>query len=350
MKSTFLPDDVTLLLKDITGLVPAQPAAERERLIQRGAPYYETLPVEYAPTAAYLKQYSYALENFKRMTADAAARLAQKIWADTGEKTVLVSLARAGVCAGILVKRYLSRRYGVSPPHYSLSILRGGGVDKNAMRYILDRHDAAALRFVDGWTGKGAISRELESAIADYPGVCAGLCVLADPARLARLRGSAEDFLIASSCLNAPISGLISRTLYRPDIIGPEDFHGAAFFGHLAGEDRTYEFINAVEACFDYGDPPPEREETPEISGFDETRQIAARFGISNINFVKPGIGETTRVLLRRAPERVLVKETANPALTAHIIQLAAERGVPVSPYPLVNYNSCGIIKALADI
>ena len=54
MFSTYKPEDVTLLLKDITGLVTPQPASVRERLIQSGTHYCEMLPLEYKPSPAYL--------------------------------------------------------------------------------------------------------------------------------------------------------------------------------------------------------------------------------------------------------------------------------------------------------
>jgi hypothetical protein len=44
-------------------------------------------------------------------------------------------------------------------------VVRGHGVDDNALSYILDRHDAAAVQFVDGWTGKGSIARELHATL-----------------------------------------------------------------------------------------------------------------------------------------------------------------------------------------
>ena len=46
MKSTFKDEDVTLLLKDITGLVKPQYTEEREKLIQSGKHYCEMLPIE----------------------------------------------------------------------------------------------------------------------------------------------------------------------------------------------------------------------------------------------------------------------------------------------------------------
>mgnify|MGYP000614328646 FL=1 len=50
MRSSYRDEDVTLLLKDITGMVQPQPTEEREKLIQAGKHYSEMLPVEYVPT------------------------------------------------------------------------------------------------------------------------------------------------------------------------------------------------------------------------------------------------------------------------------------------------------------
>ena len=50
MRSTFRPEDVELLLKDITGLVEPLPSNIRERHIQNGVHYCEMLPLEYKPS------------------------------------------------------------------------------------------------------------------------------------------------------------------------------------------------------------------------------------------------------------------------------------------------------------
>lgn len=86
----------------------------------------------------------------------------------------------------------------------------------------------------------------------------------------------------------------------------------------------------------------------PEITwqGLADIRSIQETFGIDNINLVKPGVGETTRVLLRRVPWRILVDRLDNPNLR-HILLLAEDRGVPVEVYPGLAYSCCGIIKPL---
>lgn len=154
MFSSYQPDDVTILLKDITGLVTPLSTAEREKRIQSGTHYSEMLPIEYEPSPAYLSAYHTAMERYAKLTAQAVMRVAELIWQDLGRDAVLVSLARAGTPVGILIKRYLRGRYGAELPHYTISIIRGRGIDRNAMDYILSRHRPSSLQFVDGWTGK----------------------------------------------------------------------------------------------------------------------------------------------------------------------------------------------------
>ena len=188
-----------------------------------------------------------------QITADAVAVVAEKIWNDKGKDVALVSLARAGTSIGVLIKRYLQAKYKADVQHYTISIIRGKGIDRNAMNHILEGHCPNSIQFVDGWTGKGAIQNELIMAMRDFPGVSPGLAVLSDPAYIAEKCGTHDDFLIASSCLNSVVSGLISRTFYRSDIIGEMDYHGAAFYSELRGEDLTYQFIDTVPADMSIG-------------------------------------------------------------------------------------------------
>ena len=66
-----------------------------------------------------------------------------------------------------------------------------------------------------------------------------------------RTYGTREDFLIPSACLNSTVSGLISRTVLRADLVGPHDFHGAKFYRELAGADVSVDFLDTVAARFD---------------------------------------------------------------------------------------------------
>lgn len=348
MRSSYKKEDVCLLLKDITGLVEPLPAEERERRIQSGMHYSEMLPLEYVPGPKYMEAYEAALKNYAAPTAAAVGTLSDRIMEEKGKDTVLVSLARAGTPAGILIRRYIQKKYNVSLPHYSVSIIRGRGIDDCAMQWLLRRYQPQRLLFVDGWIGKGAILNELKKDMAEYPGVSPDIAVLADPANVTRLCGTHEDILIPSSCLNATVSGLISRTFCRSDIIGANDFHGAVYYGELSESDLSYAFIEAIEKEFVMENP--SKESFVSGSGLKEAKEIAEKFAVTDINFIKPGIGETTRVLLRRVPFKVLIDTECmrDPAL-AHILRLAEEKKVPVEPYPLKHYKTCGIIRKLAD-
>ena len=359
MKSSYSEEDVKILLKDISGLVEPLPASVREKKIQSGTHYCEMLPLEYKPSEKYMEAYENALKHYSGATAQAAGILAEKLYEKKGDGLTLVSLARAGIPIGILIRRYLKNKYHADIRHYAISIIRGRGIDKNALDYILQRHKPEDIQFVDGWIGKGAILGQLKEALKEYPKLNNSLAVISDPACLTELCGTHEDILIPSSCLNAVVTGLISRTFLRDDIIGPKDFHGAAYYPELASEDLSEQFLQAIEEKFVY-DRGGTKERVPaesgagaEINGFAIAKKIAGAYGVKDINFIKPGIGEATRVLLRRIPWKVIVNERyAQAEELKHIYQLAEEKGVSceISQVDLGNYKVCGIIKKMADV
>lgn len=354
MKTSYRAEDVILLMKNITGLVVATSTDEREKKIQTGTHYSEMLPIEYKPTDEYMEIYKIALKNNSKKTADAVCVVAEKIYAKKGKKVVLVSLARAGTPIGILIKRYLEKKYNMKElKHYSVSIIRGKGIDKNAIKYILKHHNAEDIQFVDGWIGKGAILNELKEVLESYKGISSELAVLSDPANMTGLYGTNEDILIPSSCLNSTISGLISRTFLREDIIGEDDYHGAVYYSEFESEDLSYEFIDEVEKKFNMNlsvNFECEFSKKKQL-GLNEVIAIGEKYGIEDINLIKPGIGEATRVLLRRVPWKILINiSNKDEDVLKHLYELAKEKNVQIEYYPLKNYKVCGIIKKNSDI
>lgn len=347
MRSSYKAEDVMLLLKDITGMVEPEDAKTRESKIQSGVHYCEMLPKEYVPTKEYEEIYEEMLNLYAEKVGKAVSILSENIYASQ-KRPVLVSLARAGIPAGILIKHYLETKYTIQVPHYAISIIRGKGIDDNAMKYILERHEGTNLIFVDGWTGKGAIKRQLDEALKDYR--CnKQLAVIADPAGVADLYGTCEDLMIPSSCLNSTISGLLSRTFLREDIIGKEDFHGAVYYGEMKAYDRSYEFIKRVERYFDFfaSTTPVEKRKS---NGMEDVKRLQQIYGIEDINLIKPGIGESTRVLLRRVPDVVIINETDKASKDLQpIYRLCKEKQILIQYGHLEHYKVCGIIKNLAD-
>ncbi|NGZ74865.1 cysteine protease StiP family protein [Saccharibacillus sp. VR-M41] len=358
---SYRPEDVVFLLKDLSDAKLERGTEDREEAIQGGTHYSEMLPVEYRPTPEYLALFHETLETTARKVALAAGIVSERLAARHGSDIVLASLARAGTPIGILIKRYFRAAYGTELPHYSISIIRGKGIDENAVLYMLRQHPERRIQFVDGWTGKGAIRKVLaeakETMRAKYGiELDDDLAVLADPGRCSETFGTREDFLIPSACLNSTVSGLMSRTVLRGDLIGPDDFHGAKYYKEWLEDDVSNLFVDRVSRYFEEvreeaKAAAAELEDLPEANvsswqGMKDIGRIQQDYGIADVNLVKPGVGETTRVLLRRVPWKILVDRLDNPNLR-HILLLAEDRGVPVEVYPELTYSCCGIIKPL---
>ncbi|MET7472831.1 phosphoribosyltransferase [Streptomyces sp. NPDC005648] len=356
--SSYPPEEVGWLLQDLSDVTLEAPTEEREEAIQSGGAHYaESLPVEYQPSEQYQELFHAALETTASRLAQAVGAVTEIVLAERSPRPVLVSLARAGTPVGVLMRRWAHYRHGLELPHYAVSIVRGRGIDANALRYLAAHHDPHDVVFVDGWTGKGAITRELADAIREFEasdgitGFDPEIAVLADPGSCVRTYGTREDFLIPSACLNSTVSGLISRTVLRSDLVGPHDFHGAKFYRELAGADVSVDFVDAVAARF------PEVAEAvdaqakellsgdraPTWEGWAAVERISEEYGIHDVNLVKPGVGETTRVLLRRVPWKILARQGAGADLD-HVRLLAGQRGVPVEEVAELPYTCVGLI------
>ncbi|SHJ93115.1 cysteine protease StiP family protein [Desulforamulus aeronauticus] len=363
---SYPPGDAIFLLKDIAPSIQEQGNEERERAIQSGRHYSEMLPIEYEPSQEYIDLFHRSLLETGQRLALATAIVSETILKKRGKGVVLVSLARAGTPIGVLVKKYIYQFHGIDVPHYSISIIRDKGIDKNALAYILQNHPGCEIQFIDGWTGKGAITTELIKSVTEFEKefnmlpdtISKELAVLADPGCCANIFGTRDDFLIPSACLNSTVSGLMSRTVCREDLIGPIDFHGAKFYRELLDKDLSNYFVDTVASYFLdaqkkalimlQNKPHVGIDETPAWLGKKETTKVQMEFGIHNINYVKPGVGETTRVLLRRVPWKILVKDMKSADIK-HVLLLAEDRGVPVEEYPELSYSCYGLIKNLED-
>ncbi|WP_338678238.1 phosphoribosyltransferase [Streptomyces sp. SCSIO 30461] len=350
--SSYAPEEVGWLLQDLSDAELEAPTEEREEAIQSGGAHYaESLPVEYQPSAEYQQLFRVALDTSAARIARAVGTVTETVLAERSPRPVLVSLARAGTPVGVLMRRWAQRRHGLDLPHYAVSIVRGRGIDANALRWLAAHHDPADVVFVDGWTGKGAITRELAAAISEFTGFDPDIAVLADPGGCVRTYGTREDFLIPSACLNSTVSGLVSRTVLRADLVGPNDFHGAKYYRELAGADASGYFLDTVSVRFDEVADAVDAEakellatdRAPTWEGWAAVERISEEYGIHDVNLVKPGVGETTRVLLRRVPWKILAKRGAGADLD-HVRLLAEQRGVPVEEADDLPYSCVGLI------
>lgn len=357
---SYRASDVEFLLKPIRIELMAD-LELKESLIQSGARHYsEMLSPEKVPSGRYLELFHDAHQRNRAQLSGDCLRLAQLLHAKHGSELTLVSLARAGTPIGAVLRHLVARISGTPPAHYSISIIRDRGIDAAALSEILSRgHRPESIAFVDGWTGKGVISRELTKAIAQYnrshgTAIDPGLNVLTDLAGSAALAASSEDYLISSSILNSTISGLVSRSILNEAIL-PGDYHGCVFFEEFARHDLSQWFVDDVVSG---GMEHLESGGAPKTRGLSRSAQSAisrsymkeamSRYEVRDENLIKPGIGEATRVLLRRSPQRVIVRDR-HDLKVAHLMALAEEKAVPVETDASLPYNAVSIIRSARD-
>lgn len=356
---SYRPGEVQFLLKQLD-LQPMQDIEAKERLIQSGARHYsEMLAAERQPGPEYMALFDSAVAEHADIMARDLWRLAMAIRHRRPQGVTLVSLARAGTPIGVLLRHVLREAFGLDAAHYSISIIRDRGIDQRALDYICARHAANTLVFVDGWTGKGAIAGELSRALSSYrtpsgAQLADELYVLCDLAGLATAAGSSDDYLIPSAILNSTVSGLVSRSVLNEQI-GPSDFHGCVFHAEFAAADRSTWFIDRILEAW-RALPDDQRDAVSEMDRALLQRRseslIAAllqRFAIHDRNYIKPGIGEATRSLLRRTPRCLLLRDADAPQVR-HLRLLAQEREVPVVLDPELPLLAVAIIRKLSDV
>lgn len=350
--STYPRTDVEWLVTDLSAVPLERPVEERESAARTGHHYSESLPVEYVPSARYAAAADLAAGVASRDTALAVGVVAERVLATVGRRAVLLSLARAGVPAGIWIRRWTRTMHGHDLPHLAISVIHDVGVDTAALEYVLDRYDADRLVLVDGWTGKGTIADTLAESM---PRTLRGahrppLAVLADPARRADIAGSREDLLVPTACYNATSAGLVSRTVLPPGMIPHDRPHGAKFYAQRAVQDRSAELIAGVEGWFaqvaDVARAAAAAPQVPPEPGWAAERltDLRRRVDIGERAQLKAGVGEATRALLRRLTACVLVREADDPLL-AHLRVLAEERGVPVRVVDTMDWRAVAVVE-----
>lgn len=266
----------------------------------------------------------------------------------TDTPIILVSLVRAGVPLGVMLQRAL-RDAGKTSFHYGISIIRDRGIDSAALDWIEHRHGTQGIVFVDGWTGKGAIRSQLQRSLHGRKGYPADprLVVLADPCGCAWLSASDDDWLIPFGIMGAPVSGLISRSLWSP--VG---FHGCVQCDHLADFECGQLLVDTVDnyrqTLLSAAQIKPDLAQKARLRRKSETvvLHLAERYAVDNLNRIKPGIAEATRAVLRRVPDHVLVRAINDPDV-ALLIALARDKGIHVSEVgdEIGQYRAVTIIK-----
>lgn len=347
---SYLPEDVHFLLTPVE--MEMTPVEQKEQLIQSGEKHYsEMLSQEPEPTAWHLDLFARALEQGAERLAKEVVMLAKALADRFGETPViLVSLVRAGVPLGVMLHQTL-REMGKTSHHYGVSIIRDRGIDDTAMDWIEAQHGTEGIVFVDGWTGKGAITGQLRRSLENRAGYPQDprLVVLADPCGVSWLAASDDDWLIPFGIMGAPVSGLISRSIWSA-----EGLHGCVKCDHLSEFECSRLLVDTVAGCrrsLDLAAIPaspwvPQEYVHLKIRSEQVISSLAAEYDISSINRIKPGIAEATRAVLRRVPEHVLVRSVNDPDV-ALLVYLAREKNITITEVGdrIGQYRAVTIIK-----
>ncbi len=320
---TLPKEDVVVLLQ--TAQARLVNLAEKERLLRSGVSYGHLLMAEAIPSEIQEKAFKDALARNGARTGQLIAQLTKVALAQP--QPVLISLARAGTPVGCVMSR-MARAWGYVLPHYTLSIIRGEGVDLAALGQVYKAHPDATFLFIDGWTGKGSIMGTLQNSLPKE--VPAQLYVLSDPAGVASYAATFEDFLIPHALLNATVCGLVSRTV----LTAPQQMHGARIEEHLRPYDQTLDYLDVLTAYALAAETSPSHLIAPSLARPNNPMQqvyaLAQKLGVTNPHLVKPSVGEATRVFLRRQPKHLLLRNLAHPD-TQHLYDFAANKGIAVT-------------------
>ncbi len=372
---SYLASDVTVLLDIVDkDTIADMPVSQKEALIQSGQRHYsDMLTLEHAPSAMHEQLYIQALDQGTQRTATDIANLAHtlhqifKQQTDSEQPLILVSLVRAGLPIGVLLQRALADSnslYSLPSIHYGISIIRDRGLDPLALQMILKAYPDSPIVFVDGWTGKGAIYQALATSLerfsppdhVNYANIfhqganTIPLLTLADPAGVAWLAASHDDWLIPSGLLNSTVSGLISRSLYTAPQLG---LHRSVFYDNLIDVDHSLTFIDGIDAARQQLTTIPQRLPTFAQPRYHTTALIdnlAAQYQITNRNRIKPTIAEATRAILRREPECVLLASHDHPD-TALLRHLCAKHHINITVLgaKILPYQAVTLIKKRAS-
>lgn len=349
--SSYSEEDCLFLLKPV--VADYKSIEDKERLIQQGVLHYsQMIHRENAPTDKYTELFLSMLTSYKSRLAAEVMRLASEIAERRTGSITLVSLARAGTPFGVLLNRALKQHFGRESYHYSISIIRDRGIDTVALDYLLSKgHAPDSFVFIDGWTAKGVITQELKSSLATYntangSNIPAELFVISDIGGTADVAATYDDYAIPSALMNSTVSGLVSRSILN-DQIGENDFHGCVIYEHLRAHDLSTWFVDQITEQMSLDNIAPRldmpRNERQQITR-DFLADIMRDMRISDINRIKPGIAEATRVMPRRVPDLLIVREAGHPDVS-HLERLAFEKSIKVLERRDMPFGACALIR-----
>ncbi|MBM9518290.1 hypothetical protein JWG39_00480 [Desulforhopalus vacuolatus] len=222
-----------------------------------------------------------------------------KRWQPDNNKILFVSILRAGVPVADWLNQMLP-----GSKVASLSLFVGLGIDQTALAQIKKDNPERVIMFVDGWTGRGGVAREI-AKLKTGP-----LAVLIDPWGWAEFSGAQEDIFCYSACFTGLATLGFSRTFY----VDNQSFFSAYRFP------QDYLRLDVVEAW---------QKASP--------RQLVQYTQADRVKFFKDTSlrihsNEVCRALINAAPNTLFFMDSYEYVREHYelLLALADRRGVPV--------------------
>ncbi len=138
----------------------------------------------------------------------AGSQLAKSIseFEPNGDNLIFAAILRAGVPIVDWLIKLFPGSIGIQ-----ISLFVGLGVDKVALKCLKEAFPTRKIIFVDGWTGRGGVAREI--AINKL----GKLAVLIDPWGWANFAGCQEDMFCPTACFTGPTTLGFSRTFFTKE-------------------------------------------------------------------------------------------------------------------------------------
>ena len=210
---------------------------------------------EYRPTAEALTLFERALSRSARRLALAAGVATEKILSCRGSDPVLVSLCqtgtRSGSCSAVGQPGGTVQHCGTTPCPWCAATV------STTTRWPTFSTATTARRSSSSTVGPARAPSLVSSQRHSTTAVGATAphrrtawrswsTRVTAPRSLAR----ADDFLVPNACLNATVSGLVSRTVVTPGLVRADDFHGAKYYPELRDRDLSLYFLDTVSREF----------------------------------------------------------------------------------------------------
>lgn len=237
------------------------------------------------------------------------------------EKLLLVGILRAGLYVSTGLARRLEYR-GVRVPVVALGLFHEAGIDQTALENILRDYPNRIPVFIDGWTGRGVVARELKQSVPD-----ALLATLVDPGHYGDLWATDIDTLVESAHFTSTETLGFSRAF----ITDPQKMWKAYKYPNSLCD---IHLLNAWDSVFDC--EPAVIQEIGRPQNLRGLLIFLTSISTGEPSSWKVNVNEVVRSLVNRNPKELIIGTTVQEAKSSipTVVYKAQKREIPIQYLP----------------